>query len=83
MRLFKTIWFAGNGEFSRAEAELLHKILEGALTSLGGSQQPGHSTNEEQAKEEEKFQNISKHEIEEAARDIVIALTGKEFEFRK
>lgn len=81
MREFKKILFLGSGEYSLKNMTRLREILDKALSYLGGLQQPGHPETEEQWEQEQNERISIQEEIDDMARDIVMALTGKEFKF--
>lgn len=69
-RLFDSMIFLGNGDFSEERSSVLQDRLESALSWLGGLQQGPDSED-----------GRGNRYIENVARDIVMALTGKEFVF--
>lgn len=70
-RIFDSILFLGKGDYSLRDTEVLLERLKHAIDLLGGLQQGGHDENNQYY---EKY-------IENVARDVVMALTGKEIEF--
>ena len=76
MRHFKNMWFAGAGDHSKKNMDLLHQLLDDALTELSGLQQPGHAESKEQQEADDKHTEKSKQKIEEILKDINCALTG-------
>lgn len=79
-RTVRSILPMGNGELTAASCYRLHQKLEMALSNLGRNQQPDpiDSPSCERWDQERKVAN---EKIEAVARDIVMALTGKEIEF--
>ncbi len=68
-RCFKNMLFFGNGDYSGRDARVLTAKLEDAFSWLSGLQQ---------GPDDERNGNLI---IENVARDVVMALTGKEFTF--
>jgi hypothetical protein len=71
IREFKAMVYLGNGDLSLAICYHLHRRLEEALVKLGGLQQ---------LRDKDEGQEW---QIEGIVRDIVMALTGKEFDFKE
>lgn len=71
-RLFEKILFLGNGDCSLINKQVLFERLNHAFSLLGALQQ---GVREETDQEYEEY-------IENVARDVVMALTGKEIEFK-
>jgi hypothetical protein len=82
MRKIKQMVFMGNGEHSLLEVKSVNKILKEAFVNLSGIQQPSHCASEEQVKEDRLFVKDKQKEIEDAVRDIAMALTGKDIKFK-
>lgn len=80
-RNFNKTVFLGAGEFSYQMINRLHLTLDKGLSWLGGSQQPIMSTEAPWTEEDDKFMEQVEIKIENAVRDIAMALTGKEITF--
>lgn len=70
--------FMGAGERTKEQVEYLHKRLEEALSILGGIQQGPDPTDPNSACEQHDHEVAEgEKEIEQIAREIYLALTGK------
>ena len=71
----------GNGEHSMAQAHKLVQRMFEAFTTLGGTQQPRMST-EEPDPVDDMERAAGTWEVECFVRDVAMAFTGKEIEFK-
>lgn len=82
MRKIHELVFMGQGLMSLGKIYEAHKVLDEAFSDLGAVQQLTHSTTAEEAKRAENMRKGMKVGVEDAVRDIAMALTGKEIQFR-
>jgi hypothetical protein len=68
MRQFDSVVFMGAGAHSGADCYLLHTILDRALSNLSAIQQGADD-------------DILEHEVEDIAKDLCAALTGRKVKF--
>lgn len=83
-RHFKKMLFCGAGEVTRAEIEHLITRIDAAMPYLGGRQQGPHwreQPSQGMLDREEALNNEADLVCEQVARDIAMALTGKEITF--
>jgi hypothetical protein len=84
MRKFKGLVFLGSGLHSLAERARLHRRLDEALDLSGGMQQPQHWDHEPTQAEREATERVDREsvqEVEDACRDLVAALVGRDISF--
>lgn len=82
-RFFTDLIFCGIPEV-KTDIALLHERINLAIEGLSGSQQPPHWDSEptdEDLRHEENLNRTAKLVCENVARDVVMALTGKEINF--
>ena len=83
-RHFTKMLFCGAGDQTRYDVACLHGRIEKALNHLSGRQQGPHwreQPSQEMLDREEAFNNKADLVCEQVARDIAVALTGKEITF--
>lgn len=71
-RIFHSVIFFGNRDCI-AQADLLRKRLDFALTLIGGLQQPGHPESEEAARAERESYEQGCNHVRTIALDIIAA----------
>jgi hypothetical protein len=71
------MWFGGNWS-SEEESSRLRKLLRTGFEELSGLQQPPHSESEKEAKQAKRAYKEGEKRVEDIARDLYCALTGKE-----
>ena len=84
MRKFKGLVFLGSGLHSLAERARLHRRLDEALDLSGGMQQPQHWDHEPTQADREATERVDREsvqEVEDACRDLVAALVGRDISF--
>lgn len=83
-RHFQRVLFCGAGKHTTAQIEVLHGRINAALVYLGGRQQGPHWRDQpsQEMLDQEKRQNDEADLVcEQVARDVAMALTGKEITF--
>lgn len=75
--------FLGNGEHSKKDCDKLKELLNEAIITLSGIQQPMPCTSEYDVKQEKQEIKQYQNEIENTVKDIAMALTGKNINFEK
>lgn len=83
MRKQHNILFMGNGSVSADHCSKLEGRLRETFSILSGAQQPPHSRSEEEAEFAEKEYKKDIQNIEDFVRDIAMAFTGYEIDFKK
>ena len=84
-RHFTEMLFCGAGPLTAAMVEHLHARLDEALRRLSGRQQPPHwefEPSQETLDAEEACNREADLICEQVARDVAVALTGKEIAFK-
>ena len=85
-RHFTEMLFCGAGDRTRDQIKLLHERIARALVHLSGSQQGPHwqaQPSQEMLDREEAMNREAVLACEQVARDVAMALTGKEIDFRE
>jgi hypothetical protein len=84
-RKFYEILHMGNCQPNCTEARILnlYRILDKCLEDIGGLQQPPHSESKEEAERNKLEDKLGWLKVEDMVRDIAMALTGKEIEFKE
>ena len=80
-RHFTKMLFCGAGDRTRAQVALLHERIDEALNHLSGRQQGPHwqqEPSQEMLDREEALTREADLVCEQVARDVAMALTGKE-----
>lgn len=83
-RQFFKMLFCGAGDHTKAEIERLHSRITTALNHLGGRQQGPHWTSQptqDMLDREQQMNDKADIVCEQVARDVAMALTGKEIIF--
>ena len=81
-RTVSEMWFGGSVH-SLKESKRLVKLLKEGLSQLSGLQQSPHSSSEKEAKIAEEAYEKGEQVVEDIARDLYCALTGKEIRSTK
>ena len=81
MRKWSKVLFMGMGEESDQLCKSLHARLEEGLHILNYHQQPPHSASEEEADRARDAFRVEEVELQDVARDIAMALTGRNISF--
>jgi len=83
-RHFTKMLFCGAGDRTRDQIQLLHERIDRALVHLSGRQQGPHwqaEPSQEMLDTEERLNCEADRTCEQVARDLAMALTGKEIVF--